>query len=260
MTTSVHKLFADNLFALSAKRGSIAEVCRRSLPSAPIMQKLSHFFEVPQLTFFAEQENHREETPQYGGFDPSLGKLNASGNIQGAECELPEGLYTVYAPWLTNPAKIVRYTLLLKNRIGRTHFTRIIRRRKQDEPDGVSNYGRLDGIALQNNSQLTLIGRENRHWDHFFSVVSINTRNRLAPNMWPGIASTFLPTGLPAALALLIEKRPEGTSLRQALRYGGIIEAGSAELPKDVASFFDGWTRSANLSLHCPDSLKPWRH
>jgi transcriptional regulator with XRE-family HTH domain len=259
MTSSVYKKFAENLFALTTARGSIAEVCRQtginrqqfnkylagaSLPSEKTLDKLAAFFGVRDVDLFLGGGDTRGRT----------GELTEAVRAASAACELEAGLYALYAPWLAGKGIIMRATGVLRRADGLTRFTRFIHYKGDAKRDGVSNYGRLDGLALQNNSEVTFFGRERRHWDHFFAATTINLKNRVGHGVWPGIASTFLPTGLPAAMPLILERQPESMTLRQSLSHNGLMKMDDPRLPVAVASVM-----SESAVLHCPDATRNWR-
>jgi transcriptional regulator with XRE-family HTH domain len=259
MASSVYKQFAENLFALTTARGSIAELCRQtginrqqfnkylagaSLPSEKTLEKLSGFFGVRDLDLFLPTAAVR------GGTDAWMEAVRAAS----AACEFEPGLYAMYAPWLTGQRLIMRASAVVRRQEGLTRFARFIHYKGDAKRDGVSNYGRLDGLALQNNSEVTFFGRERRHWDHFFAATTINLKNRVGHGAWPGIASTFLPTGLPAALPLIIEKQPDGMTLRQSLALNGLMEMGDSRLPAAM----DGVMKDFAV-LYCPDATRNWR-
>jgi transcriptional regulator with XRE-family HTH domain len=257
MMSSVYKQFAGNLFALTTTRGSIADVCRQtginrqqfnkylagaSLPSEKTLEKLAHFFGVRDTDMFF---------PQAAG---SGGAWAEPVRAASAACEFEPGLYAMYAPWLAGQHIIMRATMVVRRQDGLIRFARFIHYKGDAKRDGVSNYGRLDGLAMQNNSEVTFFGRESRHWDHFFAATTINLKNRVGHGAWPGIASTFLPTGLPAALPLIIERQPDAMTLRHSLSLNGLMKLGDPGLPPDMEAVM-----SHSAVLYCPDTTRNWR-
>jgi transcriptional regulator with XRE-family HTH domain len=259
MASSVYKQFAENLFALATARGSIAEVCRQtginrqqfnkylagvSLPSEKTLEKIAGFFGVRDLDMFLP----RAAAPG------ATGVWAETISAASAACEFEPGLYAMYAPWLTGQRQIMRATAVVRRQGGLTRFARFIHYQGDAKRDGVSNYGRLDGLALQNNSEVTFFGRERRHWDHFFAATTINLKNRVGHGAWPGIASTFLPTGLPAALPLIVERQPDGMTLRESLGLNGLMKMGDPGLPADMEAVMGN-----SPVLYCPDTTRNWR-
>jgi transcriptional regulator with XRE-family HTH domain len=229
MPHSVHRQFAENLFRLTTRSGSIAEVCRQTninrqqfnkylagvnLPNEKVMSTLASYFGVTEHALVEPEELSRNVCPA----PPLMGRIKSASS----EVTMPEGFYSVYTLWPADSRMVLRFIVVIRRQGAFTYFTRLGRFAREHGGLNLGRLMRMEGVVIQSGSQVMLVGQEEKHWTEFFSTVCLSALNRPAEEIWPGLTLTFTPAGVPTATRVVVQKEARSANIRVLLRQTGL--------------------------------------
>jgi transcriptional regulator with XRE-family HTH domain len=263
----IYQKFSENLMAQTVRRGSIADACRALginrqqfnkylsgtvLPSAQTLAKITAHFNVTDIELFIDENAKLHNTA-------AAPQIWPEGLVDGAsQCELAEGVYGLYAPWILDPKKLSRSVMVVRRQKGAVTFERFVRLRATLASDGASLDLQLHGIVLQSRQQILFVGRETMGWNNYFACYAFNLENRSVDEVYPGILLLYLPTGLPVSVNTLLVRLGNLDSASESQNEIGIFDQTDLSLPSAVRRFFE--MRGAEMShLHCVDALQEIR-
>jgi transcriptional regulator with XRE-family HTH domain len=280
-TNSVYQNFAQNLFNLATRGSTIAQTCRdlninrqqfnkylsgAVLPNAETLRRIAEHFKIDALVLFGSSDGFNpveapllDEKPDpltiwRSKFEEFINQLKT----QNTPYAISEGVYNFYHVFPPDTARVVRGILVFRKIDGLMFFTRIVGFRSNATTAFLSKVMITDGIASQEASRVSLVGRT-RYGEQNLRMLSIDTAFKTPGGYFVGLMMINNPQGRPLAVKLAMKY--EGTVLewRKFFRNSGIFNSNSPYLPAEVLRMTDlGFNSDSGLILS-PDLTSEWK-
>ncbi len=255
-TTSPYLDFANNLRALTARKSSIAQVCRdlgmnrqqfnkylsgTTFPAPPTLQKISDYFGVDKRSMF-EPRTNRQSIVKWDELDPLsvLGQIDSqilgtlvSSLSSSAETQFREGCYVVYHPWLQVPTDIIRAVMVVFKVGNITCFRRYTKLKIKGQARVRSTHSRHEGIVIENSGRVFLLAKNSRGISEI-SLQSFGASTTVSNDMIAGLALVSTPWSEPLATRVTIDYYGPKSAFKSALKLCGLVPDGSADVSETI--------------------------
>ncbi len=276
-----YRNFAENLFALATRGGSIASTCRdldinrqqfnkylngTVLPNEVTLSKITKYFKVDSLNLFESPKPIKapllreplDQKSEFGGthsrYDRTLDVMES----ESANCNLREGVYTCYLPWKMKPNHSLR-CIIVVTRVGpKLVFTRIVRH--ANVTDKIQLYPSTchDGLVTQNRNRVTFVSHE-RRWEQRMSMINFAIEHHLQHSVMMGILLSFAPSGMPISCQFAMHYQDGISEWRKHFKTCGVLQNEDPSICSDVAEIIRTNFKSSRSVMQSVDLLPGWR-
>jgi transcriptional regulator with XRE-family HTH domain len=280
-SNSVYQNFAQNLFSLATRGGSIAQTCRdlninrqqfnkylsgAVLPNAETLSRITEHFRVDALVLFGppdglesvEIQTSDEKLPYFSKWRFVFEEFFEKIITQNTQNEIAEGVYNFYLPWNPDTSRCVKGIIIFRKIDGLIFFTRIVRYRMNTAADGVGKIIVIDGVASQEQGRLSLVGRT-RHDEHTMRMLSVDTTFKTPGGYFVGLMLANNPQGRPLAVKFAMKHVGTVLEWRKFFRTSGVFNLNSPSLPSEVLQMADLGFNSDIGELLPPDLMSEWK-
>lgn len=249
--SGVYQVFAQNLFAHTTRKGSIAQTCRdisinrqqynkylagRAMPGPATLKKLAEHFGIPETDLFVESPRPTLAEVAERRKLPTADSLFALIHSRTREAvhavdanNLREGCYFAYVPQRGAEHLVLRMLIVVR-RIGSIMtFLRTARLNPDD-----SRFVRSRGIVAESNQRLYWIG-QNESALREISILTYSLRRGAPAAPQSGLAILVPSEGSPVATRMVLEHAGPMSAYGRLLRQAHPVPAGSNSLPAAVS-------------------------
>jgi hypothetical protein len=276
-----YRNFAENLFALATRSGSIASTCRdleinrqqfnkylngTVLPNEVTLSKITKYFKVDSLNLFESPQPIRapslraptdlmsELSGTHSRYDRTLDTMET----ESANCNLREGVYTCYLPWKMKPGHSLRSIIVVTKIGSKLVFTRLVRHINLS--DNIHLYPTTchDGLVTQNRNRITFVGHE-RRWEQRMSMINFAIESHLQHSILTGLLLSFAPSGIPICCQFAMHYQSSLSEWRKHFKTCGILPNDDPSICSDVAEIISTHFKSSRSVMQSVDLLAGWR-
>ncbi len=276
-----YRNFAENLFVLATRNGSIASTCRdleinrqqfnkylngSVLPNEATLLKITQFFKVESINLFAPPEpvkspslemlvepKTEKAAPQFR-YNRTVDTLES----ESANCTLREGVYTCYLPWKMKPNHSLRCIVVVVRIGSKLVFTRIVRHANVGDQFRLYPTTCHDGLVTQNRNRVTFVSHE-RGWEQRMSMINFAVEQQFKNAIMMGLLLSFAPSGMPISCQFAMQYQSPNSDWRKHFKTCGIITNEDPSISPNVAEIIRANFKSSRSVMQSVDLLPDWR-
>jgi hypothetical protein len=170
---------------------------------------------------------------------------------------MEQGVYLTYSRWVPSPDHILITAIVIEKKGEHTYFSRQYSFEGDPSPLGDRQPRWLDGIVLQDQGYISMIGRLRGIDLPGYLTINLNLENRANKNLWSAVASMVLPNGIPNANSIILERTP-GLSIEQAGAAIGVHPVSHGLIPEDAKSIFDAFLTQPTHATFAVNFQNKW--